>query len=228
MNEFVFFLQLTVVIVGVLFCFIQLGQEGVVCFCLLLSILANFFVLKQIELLGWNVTCSDSFAVGNILGLNLLQHKYGSAIAQKTILISFFGMLFFTFVSQLHLFYKPSSYDTTHHHFEALLKYTPRLLSSSIVSFFITQQFNLKLFAFFKKTNFPSCLGIKKFSWKNLIILSLLISQFFDTLLFTFFALYGVSQHLSSILIVSYMAKFFTILITAFLIRLVPLSVDEA
>src|ERR1700676_46225 len=98
MNELAFVLQVAV-LVGALFWAAKIGKEALIALCVLLSVLANFFVLKQMYLFGWNVTCSDAFAIGNIFGLNMLSQAYGREAAKKTIWISFFGMVFYAAVS---------------------------------------------------------------------------------------------------------------------------------
>ncbi len=177
MNILFFFLQ-TLGVVGAAFWALRMGKEALVVLCVLLAVLANFFVLKQISLFGWNVTCSDAFAIGNLFGLNLLQKHHGQAIAKQTIWITFFGMLLFALMSQIHLLYLPSSYDTSHTHFAFLLSYTPRLLIASMLTFFVVQQIDVRLYPLLS-------------SWKNQMTISLLISQGIDTALFSLLGLRG-------------------------------------
>ena len=199
MNELIFIVQ-TAAIVGALFWALKIGKEAVVTLCVLFSVLANFFVLKQMVLFGWNVTCSDAFAIGNIFGLNLLQQVFGKEAAKKTIWISFFGVVFFAVASQVHLAYIPSLYDTSHDHFSALLGWTPRLLFASLMTFFIVQQIDVKMFSFLQKR-------FAKISWQNRIMLCLFLSQALDTALFSLLGLYGIIQELGAMMIVSYLVK---------------------
>lgn len=207
MNIVIFFLQ-TFGVIGAGIWAARMGKEALVSLCVLLSVFANFFVLKQTTLLGWNVTCSDAFAIGSIFGLNLLQQAYGQEVAKRTIWISFFGMVFFALMSQIHLLYLPSSYDVSHGHFAALLSVTPRLLVASLVTFFIVQQLDVRLFRMLAKVKFR-------------MTISLLISQALDTVLFSLLGLYGVVEELGSIIVVSYLVKCAVILCTTFSTRMV-------
>lgn len=207
MNELIFVLQI-LMMVGALFWASKLGKEALIVLCVLLSVFANFFVLKQILIAGWNVTCSDAFAIGNIFGLNMIAQAYGRDVAKKTIWISFFGMLFFAAFSQVHLFFTPSPSDISHPHFKFLLNLTPRLLIASLATFFIVQQFDVRLYGFFQKK-------FSRFSWQARSTLCLFLSQALDTVLFSFLGLYGMFQELTSMIIVSYLIKCVVISLTS-------------
>jgi uncharacterized integral membrane protein (TIGR00697 family) len=212
-NELIFVLQVGAIL-GALFWAYKLGKEAIVSLSVLLAVLANFFVLKQMSLFGFNVTCSDAYAIGSIFGLNILNQVYGKEIAKKTIWISFFAMTFFAAMSQIHLFFEPSSYDTTQVHFSALLLAAPRLLFASITTFFIVQQIDVRVFGL-----------LQRFPWKIKSILSLLFSQAIDTVLFSLLGLYGVVQELGSIIVVSYIVKCAVIGLTS-MVSFKPLKVE--
>lgn len=199
MNELLFFSHILIVVFFV-FGALRLGKEALACLTALYAVLANFFVLKQIFLFGWNVTCSDVFAVGSILSLNLLQEYWGRETAKKTVWISFFSMAAFGALSQIHLFYTPSSFDVSQPHFRALLSFTPRLLSASLVSFLIVQQIDLRFYGFLKK-RWPAA----SLPWRNSF--SLFFTQVLDTVLFSFLGLYGIIASIGSIIILSFCVK---------------------
>lgn len=199
MNEAIFILQVGAV-VGSVIGAKRLGKEAVVTLAALLAVFANFFVLKQIYLLGWTVTCSDAFVIGHLMCLNLLQQVYGKESAQKTIVLSFSAMLIFALFSQIHLLFNPSSFDTAQGHYLALLGVAPRLLAASLATFYIVQRVDLLLFG--KILNL-----MPKFSWKMRSAVSLVISQALDTLLFTLLGLYGVVEDWVSIFWMSFAVK---------------------
>jgi uncharacterized integral membrane protein (TIGR00697 family) len=208
MNELIFALQI-LVLVGALFWAARIGKEALIALCVLLSILANFFVLKQMNLFGWNVTCSDAFAIAGIFGLNMLTQSYGRAVAKKTIWISFFGLLFFAAVSQIHLMYLPSPHDESHAHFSFLLSSAPRMLIASLLTFLVVQQFDVRLYGFFQKK-------FSGLSWQARSTVCLFISQILDTLLFSILGLYGIIQELTTMMVVSYLVKCIVIALTSF------------
>lgn len=199
MNETIFVLQVGAIVAAVMGAR-RLGKEAVITLAVLLAVLANFFVLKQINLLGFTVTCSDAYVIGHLMCLNLLQQLYGKESAQRTIVLSFSAMLLFALLSQIHLLFTPSVFDTTQKSYAALLGVAPRLLAASLTTFYCVQQLDLFLFGKILKI-------VPRFSWKVRSSISLVISQGFDTLLFTLLGLYGVVQDWVSIFWMSFAVK---------------------
>lgn len=197
MNELIFFGHIFSV-VFLTFMALRIGRDALIVLTVLLAMLANFFVLKQMLLFGWNVTCSDVFAVGSILSLNLLQEHFGKETATRTTTLCFFGMAFFGLMSKIHLLYTPSPSDYSQLSYLTLLSPTPRLLLASLLSFYLVQRFDVFFFAFLRK---------RYLGWRWRQILSLVTSQLLDTLLFSFLGLYGLVDSLTSILVVSFLIK---------------------
>lgn len=203
MNEFLFLIQILFVFSVSLIAF-RMGKEALLASITVQALLANFFVLKQILLFGCTVTSSDAFAVGSILGLNLLREYFDTKLAKKATFICFLFMIFFVVMSQLHLFLLPSSGDTAHSAYKQLLTPAPRLLFASLSVFFIVQQFDLRFFGWLKQL-FPKT----PFFLRN--SLSMIISQFLDTILFSFLGLYGLVENIRDIILVSFLIKVFVI-----------------
>ncbi|MGR3973443.1 MAG: queuosine precursor transporter [Candidatus Rhabdochlamydia sp.] len=198
-NELLFFLQIGVVLFSVIAAH-QLGKEALITLAIFLVLFANLFVLKQINLYGLCVTCSDAYVIGHLLCLNLLQQRYGFKAAQFVTTLSFGTMLLFSLVSQLHLSFNPSLSDTAHLHYQAILGITPRLLLASLVTFYTVQQLDIFLFNFLIKQ-------LPQASWKMRSAISLTLSQGVDTALFTLLGLYGVVESWTSIFWMSFAIK---------------------
>lgn len=212
MNEILFFLH-TFIVLGFVWGAARLGREALIASVALQAVLANFFVLKQVELFGFHVTCADVFAIGSIAALNFLQEAHGKEAAKKGVWISFFAMGFFACMSQIHLMYLPSSADAFHPAYQALLGVAPRLMIASLTSFFVTQRVDVALFHWLKK----------RFSRAPLMVrsgISLFITQLLDTLLFAYLGLYGLGFSLKEVVFVSFILK---LLIIACAIPLNPL-----
>lgn len=205
MNEVIFvfhtiFIALT--ILGALY----LGKHaliGVICF---LGVFSNLLVIKQMTFFGFDVTCSDVFAVGALLGLNLAQEYFGSSWAKKTIILNFYMMLVYLIVSQFHLWYIPNQFDSTHLHFDAIFSTMPRITIASISVYVLVQLFDTQLYGFLHRL----CKG-RYLVGRSMI--SLLVSQLLDTVLFSFAALYGTVGSVTHIIIVSYVIKIACIII---------------
>jgi uncharacterized integral membrane protein (TIGR00697 family) len=198
MNEILFFTQF-VAVLAALYSAVRTGRAGLVALIALSGVLANLFVVKEMVLFGLHVTCSDMFAVGGILGLNVLQELYGREAAREGIRTSLFLLIFFAVFSQIHLLFLPSGGDQTHEAFTQILSSTPRIVVASILSYYLVQRMDLVCFSVLKK-------WFSSFSIR--VFLSLLFSQAIDTILFSFLGLYGLVESIFDIILVSFAVKF--------------------
>ncbi len=205
MNELIFLLQTITVSLCALGA-LYLGKEALVTFICIQSILANLFVIKQTTLFGLNATCSDAFAVGATLGLNLLQEYFGRTITRKAIWLNFFFLVFYAITSQIHLAYAPSTYDTMQEHFLPLLMFMPRIVVASFTVYLIAQTIDYLLYGALKKIWTHRLLVLRNYA-------STMVSQFVDTVLFSFLGLYGIIHNLGEVIVISYTIKLAVIFI---------------
>lgn len=169
-------------------------------------VLANFFVLKQIELFGFNATSSDILSVGACFAINLFHEDYGQLATLQLIKAMWICMAFAGIVSQIVLFYEPSQYDTMHEMYAPILGHSPRIFTASIIVFFLSQRINFFLYRWFRG-HFPN----RGLPVANLF--SMGISQLFDAALFVTLALYGIASQLFELFVISYLIKFTTVLV---------------
>lgn len=203
MNEILFFSHILVVVAFVM-ASLRLGKSALIALVAIQGILANLFVVKQMSLFGFSVTCSDVFSIGGILALNLLQEYYGKEPAQSAVKISLVSLCFFACMSQFHLLYAPLTTDP----FVPIFASTPRIIAASIAVFYLVQQIDVRLF------------GLLRGKLPVRMAISLLITQFLDTALFTLFGLYGLVESLFDIILVSYLVKCLIIAASSSLIGL--------
>lgn len=224
MNE-VLFLGHASLIAFLALCALRQGRSVLISWIALQAVMANLFVIKQIEFLCLTVTCGDVFAVGGVLGLNLLQEFYGKAEAKKVITATFMAMLSFALMAQLHLSYEASPHDHSQGAFHTILAANPRIMLASFVTFFIIQRWDLWFFAWLRE-RFPT--------WPLAIrtALSLFVAQFFDTVLFTYLGLYGLISSCLQVIIFSYGIKLLLIVtmapFTSLCYRFLPIPRPEA
>ncbi len=211
-NEAIFIIH---TIITILFCFmaLKLGEHALIATLCLLGVLSNVLIAKQIALFGFEVTCSDVYAVGSILCLNLLQEYFGKTKAMQAIWASFFCLVVFLAMSQLHLWYAPNLFDTTQTHYQAILSIMPRITIASIISYLTVQFVDTRAFSLLQ-TLFTG----KFFTLRTVI--SLVFSQVLDTVLFSFLGLYGIVGSIGHIIIVSLAVKLLIIGLSAPLIGL--------
>ncbi len=176
------------------------GQIALMTSIVIQSLMANIFVLKQMDLFGYTVTCSDVYSVGAILTLNILQEDHGPKKAQEAVGMSFCFLLFFAVMAWIHLLYVPSIEDTTHESYMVIFGHSFRLIGASIITTLIAQALDVRLFGFLRRY-FPST----KLACRSGI--STLVSQGIDTILFTFLGLYGLVSSPWNIIVVSYAVK---------------------
>lgn len=204
MNEPLFFLH-TSFLIAALFAVARFGRVGLSTFVVFCVLCANIFVIKQIDFFGLTITCSDPFTVVSFLSINLIHEWYGKDVSMRTLLLALLFSVIFLGASQLHLTYLPSSYDQTNDSFKKLFSFSPRIILSSVVVFFLSQRINTALFGWLKKNIHSMGLGTR-------LIIASLVAQLIDTLLFSFLALYGVAAHLLHIILVSFGIKSFLII----------------
>lgn len=204
-NELIFLIHATLIGLAALGA-LALGRSALVAFVVVQCILANLFVLKQTTLFGFNATCADAFTIGATIGLNMLQEYFGKAITRKTIWLNFFLLVFYAAVSQIHLWYTPSSFDVTQNHFSALLGFMPRIVVASFTVYLIAQMVDYKLYGWLKKVWTSRFLVLRNYA-------SIAVSQLVDTILFSFLGLYGIVENIGEIILISYAIKLVAIVV---------------
>jgi len=200
MINLLLFLGSCALIAGFAWFFSRLGQGSLTAWIAILSLLANLFVLKQIDLLGLNATASDIFAIGNLLALNLLQEKYGRKATQNAIWTSFSCLLFFVIMSQIHLHYEPSLYDNSQSSYSLILAATPRMMIASLFTFLVIDQFDSRFYGYMRQR-------LPQISIILVSAMTMCISQTLDSILCNILGLYGVVGALMEIIMVSVAIK---------------------
>jgi queuosine precursor transporter len=184
------------------------GKEALTAFVAISCILANIFVIKQITIFGMSATPTDAFMIGAIMGTNLLGEYFGRKAAKKALWISFAAAGFFCLLAQLHLLYTPNIYDTSTIHFQAILHNTPRIIIASLISYFLSQSIEYRLYALLKRYFHGNYIAARNFG-------TMAFSQLFDTIIFSFLGLYGIIHNVTHIIVISYSIKLIAILLVA-------------
>jgi uncharacterized integral membrane protein (TIGR00697 family) len=201
-NELLF-LGHILVVVGFVLGALRLGKGALITWISLQAILANLFVVKQMPLFCFSVTCSDVFAIGGILSLNLLQEYYGKKTAKQAIQCSCLALLFFALMSLIHLMYIPADFDQTQAAFSTIFASSFRIVAASLATFYLVQRFDVWFF------------GLLRFTLPLRVVVSLIFSQFLDTALFSFLGLYGLVQSLFDVILVSFLIKCIIVLMSS-------------
>ena len=183
-NEYLFIIH-ALVIAAISWWVAQKMPDALVGWIALQGVLANLLVLKQMDVFGLTVTCSDVYIIGSMLSLNLLQERFGRHAAQRAIAAGFLLMLLYLAMTQLHLWYMPSAYDGYQQHYRALFALMPRIVGASVATYLIVQLVDTYLYAWLR-----ALLHDRFFTLRSAF--SLVVSQVLDTALFTIIGLYGI------------------------------------
>lgn len=202
------------VIAAATFVALRLGKSALVAFSVTQMVLANIFVIKQIQLFGLAAASADAFIIGALLSFNLVNELYGPASARRMIPTTFFISIFYAVMSQIHLAYIPAAHDTTQESFNAIFSVAPWLVAGSIIVFAIVQLLDYLLYSFLKRLFAGRYLMLRNY-------MSLSCTQLADTIGFTLvlYAL-GVIEYPASVALVSYAIKIVIILVTTPLVTI--------
>ncbi len=202
-NELLFLSQIFIICISTL-AFAILGKEALTAFVGLLFVMANIFVIKQINLLNWTVTSADIFIIGISFSINILQEFWDKKYAQKTVILSFALSLFYLILAKCIVAYTPAVVDNAQVHLAFIVKNSLRIIIASFISYLITQFIDIQVYAYLKQKTHG-----KYFTLRNYF--SLCLSQAIDTIIFSFLGLWGIVAHISDIIILSYGIKILTI-----------------
>lgn len=177
MNEFIF-LSFSVLLLLITLFVYKAGYLYLYILIAAFTLMMNIFVLKEFVLFGLIVTGGNALYGAMFLITDILSEHHGRRQAFIGVLVGFLTSLFFVVSSQALLHYAPSEYDFASEHLEALFGILPRVLIGSLFAFAIAQSLDVWLFSFFKKITHGKLLWLRNNG-------STLISQFFDTIIFT-------------------------------------------
>ncbi|MGN1125781.1 MAG: queuosine precursor transporter [Candidatus Gastranaerophilaceae bacterium] len=186
MNEILFFITLIVNFTAVLMAYKFFGKKGLFAWIGMATIIANIEVLKCVDIFGMALTLGNVTYGSIFLATDILNEKYGVKIAQKSVYLGFFALLVFTVITQVDLLYLSNEADFAGNAMKTLFTITPRMCFASMFAYFISNMLDVYLYKFIK-FRLPS----DKFLWiRNNV--ATIISQLFDTALFTYIGFAGV------------------------------------
>ena len=219
MNEWIF-IGHTIFVALVVLAATRFGKDALIALSVTFWLITDLFVMKQIDLFGFNVTSSDAFVIGGSLITALITENWGEQTAKKSVYICFSILILFALLSLIHNAYIPSTSDTTHPHFESLLTPIPRIVFASLIAYITSQLISVSLIAYLKKKTKGKLFALRIFS-------VIIFSQIIDTLLFGFIGLFGIVSSLFSIMAISFFMKMIALFITTPLISLSKKIINE-
>ncbi len=213
-NEILLILSFFLYYGGVLVFYYLWGAKGLYCWTVLATIAANIEVLIVIRAFGMEQTLGNVMFASTFLVTDILSETVSKKAANQAVNMGIAASLAFILISQLWLSYTPAPTDWAMPGIRSVFTNTPRLMISSFVVYAICQKFDV--WAYHKWWQFTEkrCGDSRRYLWLRNNG-STLISQFLNSLLFTFAAFLGVHDlpTLISIFLSSYVVFIFTSLL---------------
>lgn len=173
----------------VLLWFYIFEEKGLLCFIVFATITANIEVLLVVKAFSLEQTLGNVIFGASFLATDILSEFYGKKISKKAVLVGILTSISFVILSQSWLLYDVvNGFDEP---FKMLFSNTPRIMIASLVVYAISQFFDVYIYHFFWNMTEKFSGDKRKYLWiRNNF--STLTSQLLNSLLFTFFAFYGV------------------------------------
>lgn len=190
-NELLLIISVIVIYSSVVLFYRFLGNSGLYCWTVLATIAANIEVLIVVDAFGMEQTLGNILFASTFLVTDILSETEGKKAAQKAVVIGIAASILFILISQSWMLYTPNENDWASSSIVAIFQNTPRLMLSSIAVYAIVQVFDVFAYHAIWKLTTKLCNDSKRFLWLRNNAATL-ISQFFNTLLYTFAAFYGI------------------------------------
>ncbi len=190
----------------ILLAFRFFGKVGLFLCIPITIIMANLQVVMQIDFFSMSLTLGNAAYASSYLITDLLGELYSHKDAQKGVYIGFFSMICFIILMNICIGFIPFDSEEAimmHDAASMIFGFLPRVGIASIISYFISQSLDVRIFSKLKANH-----GHDKLWIRNNI--STFTSQLIDNLVFTTLAFVGALP-LSvciSIFISTYIVKF--------------------
>lgn len=172
--------------------------------CIIANLLfISVFGSKLVTFYGFTTNVGNVFYACVFFAIYLLIEHYGAAAARRAIWIGFLAVILFIIASQIVISLEGSLLSaTTDQAIRTLFEYAPRLAFASVISFTITQYFNIWLYATLRAKTGHRLLWLR-------VAASVLSAQALDSILFFSIAFAGTlsSPEFTHVLWVGYGIK---------------------
>ena len=213
-NELLIGLSFILIYGGVVVFYRFFGKNGLLAFNVMATLLANIEVLLLVRAFGVEMTLGNVLFASTFLITDILSENHSRKDANRAVIISTLCSILFIAISQTWLLYTPSENDWASGAIETIFSNTPRIVCASLAVYLLSQLIDVWLYHkwwdWCKKHfgNSRSGLWIRNNG-------STMISQFLNTLLYTFLAFYGTYP--VSTLISIFVSTYIIYLITSLL-----------
>ena len=213
-NEIILLLSLLVIFSLTVLAARLFGENGVVAWIVIATILANIEVLILVRGFGLQQTLGNVLFASTFLATDILSELYGKKSAARAVYIGIFTSVVFLVISQSWLLYTPDIEDWASPAIREIFGNTPRLIFSSLVVYAISQRLDVWLYHKWWALTERRTGDKKRGMWLRNNAATLM-SQLVNAALFNLFAFWGVydGKTLLSIIISTYVIFIFTSLL---------------
>ena len=185
MNELLFLFSI-IFIFGMLLVVNKLiGEGGIIAWIAISTILAEIAVCKNVDMFGLNTNLGNVLFASNFLATDILAEYYSEKKAKNAVYIGVFFVLFYLVVSQIMIYYVPSSIDIADSSMKALFGLAPRVCIASVGLVLISNILDIKLYSLLKKKTEG------KYMWLRNNVSTILCNGI-ENYVFTFAAFLGI------------------------------------
>ncbi len=185
MNEILLFVEIIIVFSLLLLTKKLFKKEGLFLWIGIATILANVQVSKTVDIFGMTTTLGNVLFASNFLATDILVECYGLKESKKGVYMGLFSVIIYLIVTQITLFFTPSSIDITNDAMNALFGLAPRICISSVIMYFLSNIADVYLYNKLKE----------KFDGRKMWIrnnISTIICNCLENFAFIFFAFSGI------------------------------------
>jgi len=189
-NEFLWFVFLLSSLSISLLLFKLFGRHGLYAVIIAGVILANIQVVKLVDVFGFTATLGNILYGSVFFATDVLNELYGKKEARRGVMIGFAAMLSAVVYMQFALLLNPSPFEEAqqiHESLSVIFSVLPRIVFASIVAYLFSQLHDVWAFQFWRKLTSGKYLWLRNNA-------STFVSQFIDSIIFTFIAFWGVYE----------------------------------
>lgn len=190
-NEIILISSLLITYLGVFAFYKILGRAGLYVWTAIATICANIEVLILVDAFGMEQTLGNILFASTFLVTDILSELEGKKYANKAVKVGIMTSIAFILISQSWFLYTPNANDFAMPLIQTVFSNTPKLLIVGITVYAIAQVFDVWFYHFIWEKTTKIFGDSKRGLWiRNNG--STLISQLFNTILFTLGAFIGV------------------------------------
>lgn len=200
MNEILFFLCVITTFLGVIAFYRLFGKTGLIAWISFITIVGNIEVLKCVDIFTLALPLGNILFGSTFLVTDILSENHGPDESRKAIKVSFACMIASTILFQFGLYFQPNQSDFASPALETIFSFVPRITVASLISFYICNQFKIRLYEFIRRRTSRIWLRNNFATW---------IAQLCDSTIFTTLAFAGVydTRTLLELILTTYIIK---------------------